>query len=261
MFFDTPPTRFDLQFRLWRFPVRVNPFFWLAMAILGRFEFQDRFDYGLLWIACGFASILWHELGHAVAIYRYGSPAKIVLHAFGGLAIPSYPSTSPWRRMMIAAAGPLASFALLGLVWGTDELFGWSAASGYLRKAAGHLIFINLFWTLINLLPVWPLDGSRILREVFVVRRHRQPDYVTQKVSMVVALAVGGLTLFVNFGPRDFVLSVVKDWPLWLILLIPGPVMAFFLFFAAYQSYELMRQLRRPRLYVEDDDRLPWERR
>jgi Zn-dependent protease len=263
MFFDNQSTPFDVRFRLGPFPVKVNPFFWLSMAIVGAPYFDAGFDLGLIWIACGFVSILWHELGHTVAMRYYGSPARIELFAFGGVAIPSYVATSPWRRMMIAAAGPLAGFGLLGLVWGSNKAFGWGEVGNHKYLVALYLMLtaINLFWNLLNLLPIWPLDGSKIFREVLVVRNARQPDYVTMKVSLYTAVFLGVVGVIVNFGPADLKRTIFEQWPWWLAWAIPGPMMTLFVFLMAYQSYLLMQQFNRPRLYVEDDDRLPWERR
>ncbi len=259
LLFHQQRTPFDLRFRLGPFPVTVNPFFWLGMALLGEPAFRAGFDFGLIWIGCGFVSILWHELGHAVAMRHYGSPARIELLVFGGLAIPAYPSPSAVRRLLIAAAGPAAGFLLMGLIWGSNELTGWAGGHAYLGVAYRFLFLINLFWSLFNLLPIWPLDGSRILREGLVLGRARQPDLRTQQVSFSLAVFLGVVGVIVNFGPESLREQIYTEWPGWFRWLIPGPMMTLFLFLLAYQSYEAMRPLRRPRLY--DEDRLPWERR
>lgn len=252
MIFDNQRTSLDLTFRLGRFPVRVHPLFWLSMALIGQSAFQLGFQHGLVWIACGFVSILVHELGHALAMRRYGSPAYIELFAFGGVTVASYPSQNPWRRMAIAAAGPAAGLGLLGIVWGSNQIVPWAAdGPAILKSLYLFLIMINLFWTLLNLLPVWPLDGSKILREVLVIQRSRQPDDTTQQVSLGVALLLGIVGVLVNFGPRDAVAGLLESWPWWLAWAIPGPMMTLFLFIMAYQSYEMMKRVRRPRLYVD----------
>lgn len=259
MLFDHQRTPLDLRFRLGPFPVTVNPFFWLTMALLGQWVFKRHgFDIGLLWIACGFVSILWHELGHAIAMRRYGSPAVIVLYGFGGVAIASYESPSPRRRLVIAAAGPIASLVLLGVVWGTNQLYPWAEQHSYLDRLYDFLFQINLLWTLLNLLPIWPLDGSKMLREVLVIRRLRQPDYRTQQVSFGLAVALGVIGVIRNFGPESLEAQMASVCPWWLLWVIPGPVMTLMMFFFAYQSYEMMRRYQRPRLYV--DDRAPYER-
>lgn len=250
MFIDHPPTPLDVVFRLWRFPVRVHPLHWLGLALIGLHWFDKDFLAGLLWVACAFVSILWHELGHAIAMRHYGSPARIQLIAFGGLAIPTYPSPSPKRRLVIAAAGPTAGFLLYGIVWGSNQLVPWADAHPYVGLVYGFLVFVNLFWSIVNLLPVWPLDGSQILREALMIGRARQPDRTTQQVSLVTALAVAAVGLIANFGPRSLKVELGEALPWWLLIAIPGPVLTIFLLILAYQSYEMMKRFRRPRLFV-----------
>lgn len=247
---DHSPTSLDVTFRLGRIPVRVHPLHWLSLALVGLPWFDANVLAGLLWIACGFASILWHELGHAFAMRYYGSPARIQLIAFGGLAIPTYPSPTPARRLTIAAAGPAAGFLLLAIVWGSNQLAAWSEAHPYLGLAYFMLTRINLFWTLLNLLPVWPLDGGQMLREVLILRRARTPDFTTQRVSLVVALGLVALGVVARLFPPDVAARVFEHWPWWLAWAIPGPVMIVFLLMMAYQNYEMLQRLRRPRLYV-----------
>ena len=260
MLLDNPPTAFDLRFRFLGFPVRVSPFFWLGMALFGQNWFQIGIEFGLIWVACGFASILVHELGHALAIRRFGSSARIELFAFGGMAIASYASPSAYRRMGIAAAGPAAGATLFGIVYGTHLLTGWGGNNAYTSAVYGALFMMNLFWTIFNLLPIWPFDGGHILRELFVIRNVRQPDFRTQKISFVVALVLGIFGILMNFGSREMTMNLAKSLPEWLLYAIPGPVMSLFLLLLAYQCYEAMKQYRRPHLY-SDDDSAPWRSR
>lgn len=259
MLFDHPRTPLDLRFRLGPFPVTVNPFFWLGMAILGQTVFRAGFDLGLLWVACGFVSILWHELGHAVVMRRFGSPARIELHAFGGWAIPGYEQPSARRRLSIAAAGPAAGLLLWAALWGSEQVFHWAEPRTYPGWLYFFLTYINLIWSLFNLLPIWPLDGSRMLREAFVLGRVRQADRRMYQISFGTALALGVLGVIFNFGPVSLQEQVLTAIPGWVLqYFVAGPVMTLFLFLFAYQSYEMMRRYQRPRLYV--DDRAPWER-
>src|SRR5262249_53223080 len=97
-----------------------------------------------------------------------GADSHIVLYSFGGLAIGSNALSSRWKRIAVAFAGPLAGFLFYGLLWvgGYFRLFeGWPI---HAVMAVVFLKNINLYWGLINLLPVWPLDGGQISRELFV---------------------------------------------------------------------------------------------
>lgn len=259
---DQQPTSFDLTFRVLGFPVRVHPLFWVGMAVLGWPYFQAHFGFGLIWVACGFVSILVHELGHALVIRRYGSPAAIWLYAFGGLAIPSYEASSASRRLLIALAGPAAGFLFLGIVWGSEQAFHWTERGGpnaelYLFVVFRTLVIINLVWNLLNLLPIWPLDGGRALREILDARGVRQPDVRAYWVSTITAgaLALFGIAVYLRL--LDNVLADTSAW--WLT---PGPMWTILMIVLAVNSYMMLKQLRQgPRYYAVDDDRLPWERR
>lgn len=256
MLLDNQPTAFDLRFRFLGFPVRVSPFFWLVMALFGQNWFQTGIEFGLIWVACGFASILVHELGHALAMRRFGSPARIELFAFGGMAIASYTNPSAYRRMGIAAAGPAAGATLFGIVYGTQELFEWAGTNHYTIVIYGALFMMNLYWTIFNLLPIKPFDGGHILREILVIRNVREADIKTQQISFVFAIALGVFGIAMNFSPRNITNDLAKSLPEWLVYVIPGPVMSLFLLLLAYQSYEAMKPHRRIRLYDKEGN--PW---
>lgn len=259
MFADNP-TPFDLHFRLFGFPVRVSPWFWLVSALLGDFILNK---YGLLyllvWIACVFVSILLHELGHAFAARWFGSPARIDLIAFGGLASYAHPPRAGWRRMLIALAGPAAGFLLAGAIYGSNEAAPWRESSDFALRTYSFLIWINLFWNCVNLLPIWPLDGGKVCRELAYMAGARNPDAIAYGVSMVVAglLAVWGLLVATGNEPR----WLVENSPF-----APSLFMTIWFGLFAVQSYVLLQEANRRAAWGkpyhdEDDDRLPWERR
>src|SRR5882724_3691893 len=101
-------------------PVRVKIWFWLFMALFGwMMGLLDRFgwQYLLLWVACGFVSVMVHELGHIVAGRCFGFPGAIILNSFGGGAVGEYLRAERWQRIVIAASGPGAGFLFYGLVY------------------------------------------------------------------------------------------------------------------------------------------------
>jgi hypothetical protein len=90
----------------------------------------------------------------------------ITLFIFGGIAEMPEEPPSPQAELVIAAAGPAASFGIalacggLVLVGGID---GWP---GTAMTVLGYLGYINFALALFNLVPAFPLDGGRILRSV-----------------------------------------------------------------------------------------------
>jgi Zn-dependent protease/CBS domain-containing protein len=109
-----------------------------------------------------FASILLHELGHAVQARREGMEIEgITLWLFGGVAQFRGMFPSAGAEFRIAVAGPLVSLALGLLFVGVAAgLALWDAVDG----VAAWLGYINLMLLAFNLLPALPLDGGRVLR-------------------------------------------------------------------------------------------------
>lgn len=109
-----------------------------------------------------YASVLVHELAHAVVARMYGLPVRrIVLYVLGGVSEIEREAPTPGREFWIAFAGPL--FSLL-LAAGGFGLYLFTEP----RTVVGELLFqlwiANLLVGAFNLLPGLPLDGGRLLR-------------------------------------------------------------------------------------------------
>lgn len=207
---EPPASEFDLRFRLLGMPIRVHPMFWVITVVLAA---GARPPDGIsqaaviaIWTAVVFVSILVHELGHAFAARAYGWQPWIVLHGFGGLALyrPTY--RTAWSTLLIAAAGPLAGF-LLALAaiaacrvtnssasfWGL-ELGGTRPIDDWrIELAIGDLLYVNLLWGALNLLPIWPLDGGHIAHELLAKVAPRGAMQGALLLSAVTAAAVAAL--------------------------------------------------------------------
>ncbi len=191
------PTAYDVRFVIFGIPVRVHPAFWILGTILG-WRTGDgeagavRLQLILIWLLCLFVSILVHELGHALTAKAFGWPPEIVLCHFGGYAafMPHHGYTHA-RSILVSFAGPFAGFLLFGLVvsvWFVLEMTGTSI-NQFGESAIWNMIWINLGWGIINLLPVLPLDGGQICREV--CRWISPQNGLTW--SLWIAVVVGGL--------------------------------------------------------------------
>lgn len=140
-----------------------------------------------------FVSVAIHEFGHALVARRFGIECtRIVLHAFGGAAIllTNAETTLDAHRQakeefLFAIAGPLTSFAL-ALLFGVTLLV--VGTNFWLSFALG----VNLIIGTLNLMPVFPLDGGRILRAGLTWRwGYRTATVATRWVSrMILAVAV-----------------------------------------------------------------------
>jgi Zn-dependent protease len=251
MFSSPGTTPYDLRFRLFGTPVRVHPLFWLVSALLG----SELIGVGLLpfaiWIGCVFVSILLHEFGHVLAGRALGAHGTIWLYGFGGLAIGARDLPRTWQRVVVSLAGPgiqLGLFAVLYAVrTGRPELF--LNLPDPVMHAFIFLYYINLYWPLFNLLPVWPLDGGMVVRDLATHASPRHGLRFSLGLSGAVAAAIAVNSLLAMKGQ-----GFLPDW-------VPGGNMFTMLMFGllAYESFQLMSRIP-PAPTHETDDRLPWER-
>jgi stage IV sporulation protein FB len=216
MLLEPNVTPYDLRFSLFGVPVRVHPFFWVVAVFMGAHGDAQRV---LIWVAVVFVSILIHEMGHALAARIWGSYSWVVLYGFGGLASHS-PAIGDWRRRVaVMLAGPAAGFAfavlaivLILLTGNKVEVFlggpfvfdvvpTLRQASPLAETAVMELLFVNIWWGLINLLPVYPLDGGQVSRELFL--RFAGRDALRRSLWLSVIVA-GGIALYGLFVLRAF---------------------------------------------------------
>ena len=196
-----------VRFSIFGIPVEVQPFFWLMCILLGG-AFNANSPEAILDVAlfaiAAFISVLIHELGHAVTGLKLGGGrAAIVLTTFGGLASNQGGRFNRSQRFWMIAAGPGAGFAffllilgLLYLLFRSTDVFQITATilfnirphfhsmdlitmireKPFIFMFIQHLLWINFWWGVLNLLPVMPLDGGQITnllvtpqRRVFVI--------------------------------------------------------------------------------------------
>ncbi|MEU6017405.1 site-2 protease family protein [Streptomyces sp. NPDC047515] len=112
-----------------------------------------------------FASLLAHELAHAVVARRNGVVVDdIVLWLLGGVARLKSEASSPGAELRIAGVGPLVSLLLGGLFLLGTWLLALVSAPVLLVEVVAWLAGINLLLAVFNALPAAPLDGGRLLR-------------------------------------------------------------------------------------------------
>lgn len=224
--------------------MRVHPLFWLVALLFGSSGDLIQIP---IWISVVFISILIHELGHAFAFRRYGIHSQIVLHFMGGLTIPeSTPwgggwanvAPSPNQQIVISLAGPFAGFfftavVITGVLFSggtvlTSTLFGFLPlpltpvipfGGRVLGIFVSLLLWVNIFWGLINLLPVFPLDGGQVVRNILI-----QYDPLDgMRKSLWVSVVTGGIIALAAF------------------LFLRSIYMAFLFGMLAFQSYQALQ--------------------
>lgn len=190
-----------LRFRLGRVPVEIELFHFIGAAMLG--INQSRGDKGLLWVLLWIlvvvVSVLAHEIGHALALARFRRPAAITLHGLGGVTTHAGGLT-PKQNIVVHLAGPVPMLLLVGLparFWYSDQ-FHSRSSSEFLVHLAFDLYQVNFWWSIINLLPIWPLDGGQVLAASTQLRNRHGNMALVHWVSITVAIIGGGWALAAN---------------------------------------------------------------
>jgi tetratricopeptide (TPR) repeat protein/Zn-dependent protease len=171
-----------LKFRILGVPVAIGADFIVVMVVLGSLLRPPE----LLpeWLIVVTGSVLLHELAHAAVFNWCGMRSSIRLHGGGGvttgLRLP------PRRMALVAAAGPVMGLLIGGIV-GAAVLARPSLSD---LAVVQDLLWINLGWSLINLMPFPGLDGGTILGELTTLVMGRPAERATRIVGLAFAAAV-----------------------------------------------------------------------
>ncbi|MGE9270331.1 MAG: metalloprotease [Verrucomicrobiales bacterium] len=211
------------RFTLFRVPIEIQPWFWITAALFGgALSATDSLGLTrtLIYMVVITLSILVHEFGHALTgRYLGGGTPRIILWAFGGLAYNQGARLTRGQQFWMVFMGPGAGFILLAVtmllvfvmygIQGGVWIISASALSiplvppteAVIDMLENHLprffifealIWINFWWGMLNLLPVLPLDGGRII-QLWV-----KPPHKVFLVSAVAGalVAAAGLLMF-----------------------------------------------------------------
>ncbi len=256
----TATTPYDLRFRFLDIPVRIHPLFWLISAVLGFRE--NNLPAVAIWVGCVLVSILVHEYGHGLMAKRFHGSPSIVLYGLGGLCY-SQGERTPGQRLAVLFAGPGAGFLLCAIVLAITTLTLGVTGSEHLAFMQGllglgvdgevilggvqrfssattlmvyeNMIWINLVWGLVNLLPIYPLDGGQAAQVVLsqVDRRHG-----VRRAHIISLVTAGALAVLAAGYKRDDYFLVI------------------FFGMLAFMNYQVLQSLNQARAFgvYHDDD-------
>jgi Zn-dependent protease len=189
-----------LRFRLGSISVVVHPAHFLFALALGLSWASSRppgVPQGavlVIWVALVFISVLFHELGHALAFRAFGYPSTVQLVFLGGVTTPATDRPLSWGKDVVSTLAGPAFGAFLGLLcmWLLPRATG---PVGAYALSIGALT--NLLWAAFNLLPIVPMDGGRVSRAI-LGRVFGRPGVVA---SYVLGLGIcGGLAYLMYRG-------------------------------------------------------------
>jgi Zn-dependent protease len=140
-----------------------------------------------------FASVLAHELSHALVARRFGMEVRdITLFIFGGAATLEGDAKTPGQEALIALAGPACSVGLGVALFGAAQVIDQRV----FREIAAWLGLVNLSLAVFNLIPAYPMDGGRVLRAL--LWRVRGDQFAATRGAALVGRAFGYLLIMVG---------------------------------------------------------------
>jgi stage IV sporulation protein FB len=203
-----------------KIPIRIHPFFWVLAALIGWLNSQS-IPITLLWIVVITVSILVHEYGHGIASLKFGQRCRIELVGLGGVTYRQGPQLNWWKNSIIVLSGPFAG-VLLGIL-SFVILKTVSITNPMILSLLDIFLWVNIVWSIFNLLPVFPLDGGQLL-----------------KILLEAAWGVRGMRIALWIG---IVLATIGAVAAFAIGFIFMGVIFFILAFESYRSWNSSSQL------------------
>ena len=168
----------------------VYAFMTIALArALGMLPQPEAYAFGAACALALFASVVAHELAHALVAKHFGVRTNaITLFLFGGVATLEEEPASPKADALVALAGPAMSAALalvaFGLLFALDRMLPDSALRDAVGLLGTYVVLANGVLAAFNVVPAYPMDGGRVLRALLWRRSHDR-DAATNAASRV----------------------------------------------------------------------------
>jgi Zn-dependent protease len=203
--------------RIGGIPVRIDPTFFLIALLIGSSVYTQEvntlrfppvstgqaFALALLGVVLFFLSILLHELAHAgMSRVRDIPVSGISIYMLGGATFTAMEERGPADEFLITVVGPATSAVLGGLFLFVHQA---GALPGPIDDVVTSMGTWNLWVAAFNVLPMYPLDGGRLLRSGIwrATRERTRATAITARVSQAFTVAVIGYAAFRFLRVRD----------------------------------------------------------
>jgi Zn-dependent protease/predicted transcriptional regulator len=185
---------------------------WVALIHWRQAQSLEAMIMGLLFILTIFACVTLHEFGHALTAKKYGIKTRdIMLLPIGGVARLERMPDEPLQEMWVALAGPAVNIVIAGIlfIWLflTEELNFLGRVTMFSGPFLERVMAVNLFLSLFNMIPAFPMDGGRVLRSLLATRTEytkatQTAAYIGQGIAFLfgfIGLMGNPILLFIAF--------------------------------------------------------------
>lgn len=151
--------------------------------------------WGLELVAVIFVVLLVHEMGHflGMKIFGYKNVQMFFIPLMGAAVSGRSRNVAAWKKAIVMLLGPLPGISIALVL----AIIGLFTEGNTLIRLAGIFLVLNL----LNLLPIFPLDGGRFLHEVLFSR--------SRYVELVMNILATAVLLIAGFGLNDWVLRIL----------------------------------------------------
>jgi Zn-dependent protease/predicted transcriptional regulator len=162
--------------------------------------------WSVLFILSIFGTVFLHELGHALAARRYGIATRdITLLPIGGLARLERIPEKPSEELVVALAGPAVNLAIAFVTYffvkfpEVEEVEGLMLLGVSRETFLLNFFVVNIWLSIFNMLPAFPMDGGRVLRAVLSGFMGRlKATHVAARIGQLLALGFILLGFYAN---------------------------------------------------------------
>jgi stage IV sporulation protein FB len=173
-----------------KIPVTIFPAFWIVAVLIALMLSQGNILQMGIWVGVVFVSVLFHEYGHALTALFFGRKPRIELVAMGGLTYHDGDKLPFWKQFFITLNGPLFGFIIVIVTYLIRDIPALS--KGYPAMLLTQIFYVNIIWTVVNLLPIMPLDGGQLLRlgmeKIFAFKGLRYTLIISAVLSLTASL-------------------------------------------------------------------------
>jgi stage IV sporulation protein FB len=177
-----------------------------ALIVFMNLDQHQGIQYALLWVPILLISVLFHELAHAATIALLGfGRSRIFLSGMGGVTV-NQRHARPWQDLLISLAGPMGSFLLSWICSAILRNVTMARADGLLAALLPQLIYWNIVWGIVNLIPIYPLDGGQTARNILRTFLSERRSFL---ISVWSSMVIGTVTAIVALLHGSFFLGII----------------------------------------------------
>ena len=183
----------------------------IVLCFSGTRNYWDLLARGILFFMVTLAFLL-HEMAHAFSARYFNNTVEgiCLFPPFGGMAFIKSRSNHPLHRIIIFISGPLTNLFLAGVTFLLLTYHGGVLYHIYMRFFVRDFFIINLVIGIFNLLPLFPLDGGRILKDFLLLCKanKRVTNITTIFVSLLSFITIGSF-LFMKSDYVDIIILAI----------------------------------------------------